>query len=53
MLARNCVSRRLGRDPYDMAEYVALLICQDDARLKARIKSISKRQCGKCAIDSR
>lgn len=48
MLARNCASRRPGRDPYDMAEYVALLIRQDDARLKARIKSISKRQCGKC-----
>jgi len=48
MLARNCASRRPGRDPYDMAEYVALLIRQDDARLKARIKSISKRCCGKC-----
>lgn len=48
MLARNCVSRRPGRDPYDMAEYVALLIRQDDARLRARIKSISKQKCGKC-----
>lgn len=48
MLARNCAARRPGRDPYDMAEYVALLIRQDDARLKARIKSISKKSCGKC-----
>lgn len=48
MLARNCISRRPGRDPYDMAEYVALLIRQDDARLRGRIKSISKQKCGKC-----
>lgn len=48
MLARNCVSRRPGREPYDMAEYVALLIRQDDARLCGRIKSISKRCCDKC-----
>ena len=48
MLARNCASRRPGRDPYDMAEYVALLIRQDDARLRGRIKAISKRCCGKC-----
>lgn len=47
MLARNCVSRRPGRDPYDMAEYVALLIRQDDTRLRCRIKAISKRCCGK------
>jgi len=49
MLTRNCVSRRPGREPYDMAEYVALLIRQDDARLRGRIKSISKQRCGKCS----
>ncbi len=26
MLARNCSARRPGRDPYEMAEYIALLI---------------------------
>ncbi|STU63698.1 Uncharacterised protein [Klebsiella pneumoniae subsp. ozaenae] len=31
-----------------MAEYIALLIRQDDARVRGRIKSISKRRCGKC-----
>lgn len=48
MLARNCAARRPGRDPYEMAEYIALLIRQDDARVRGRIKAISKRRCGKC-----
>lgn len=30
------------RDPYEMAEYIALLIRQDDARVRGRIKSISR-----------
>lgn len=48
MLARNCAARRPGRAPYEMAEYIALLIRQDDARVRGRINSISKRRCGKC-----
>lgn len=48
MLARNCASRRPGRAPYDMNEYIALLIRQDDARVRGRIKSISANRCGKC-----
>ncbi|EPS6961353.1 hypothetical protein ACVG87_004461 [Klebsiella aerogenes] len=48
MLARNCAARRPGREPYDAAEYIALLIRQDDARVRSRIKSISKRLCSKC-----
>jgi len=48
MLARNCAARRPGRDPYEMSEYIAMLIRQDDARVRGRINSISKRQCGKC-----
>lgn len=48
MLARNCAARRPGRAPYEMAEYIALLIRQDDARVSGRIKSIGKRSCGKC-----
>lgn len=48
MVARNCAARRPGKAPYDMAEYIALLIRQDDARVNGRIKSISKRCCGKC-----
>lgn len=48
MLERNCAARRPGRDPYDMAEYISLLIRQDDARARGRIKAISANQCGKC-----
>ncbi|WP_455852729.1 hypothetical protein [Pantoea endophytica] len=48
MLARNCAARRPGREPYEMAEYIALLIRQDDARVRGRIRVISKRKCGKC-----
>ncbi|PNO81414.1 hypothetical protein MC77_022060 [Citrobacter koseri] len=48
MLEQNCAARRPGRAPYDMSEYIALLIRQDDARARWRIKSIGKRRCGKC-----
>ncbi|WP_407084790.1 hypothetical protein [Pluralibacter gergoviae] len=48
MLARNCAGRRPGRAPYEMAEYIALLIRQDDARVSGRIKSLSSRRCSKC-----
>ncbi|HGH4637368.1 TPA: hypothetical protein ACJIWT_003982 [Enterobacter bugandensis] len=48
MLARNCVERRPGREPYELSEYIALLIRQDDARVRGRIKAISANQCGKC-----
>lgn len=48
MLARNCAARRPGRAPYDTAEYIALLIRQDDARVRSRIRSLSERCCGKC-----
>ncbi|HEC0300772.1 hypothetical protein PX092_00995 [Citrobacter freundii] len=48
MLSRNCAARRPGRAPYEMAEYIALLIRQDDARVRGRIKSISANRCGKC-----
>ena len=48
MLEVNCAARRPGRDPYEMGEYIAMLIRQDNARLSGRIKAISTRQCGKC-----
>lgn len=48
MLERNCASRRPGRAPYEMSEYVAMLIRQDDARVRGRIKSIRANRCGKC-----
>ena len=34
MLERNCASRRPGRAPYEMSEYVAMVIRQDDARVR-------------------
>ncbi len=52
MLARNCAARP-SRDPYEMAEYIALLIRRDDARVRGRIKSISRKLCGKCGESSR
>ncbi|MEH4965243.1 hypothetical protein PO428_21900 [Escherichia coli] len=48
MLERNCAARRPGRAAYEMGEYIALLIRQDDARARGRIKSISANRCGKC-----
>lgn len=48
MLALNCAARRPGRAPYDMNEYIALLIRQDNARVRGLIKSISANRCGKC-----
>ncbi|HGY5135388.1 TPA: hypothetical protein ACNV5S_003787 [Citrobacter braakii] len=48
MLTQNCAARRPGRAPYEMSEYIALLIRQDDARVRGRIRSISANRCGKC-----
>ena len=48
MVARNCAARRPGRDPYELNEYIALLIRQDDARLQAQIAELSGQKCGKC-----
>ncbi|RFU89022.1 hypothetical protein [Citrobacter gillenii] len=49
MLAQNCAARRPGRAPYEMSEYIALLIRQDDARVGRHIKAISANRCGKCS----
>lgn len=46
MLEQNCAARRPGRAPYEMNEYIALLIRQDNARVGLRIKSIGKQRCG-------
>lgn len=48
MLEQNCAARRPGRAPYEMGEYIAMLIRQDDARVRGRIKAISANRCGKC-----
>ncbi|AFC22474.1 transcriptional regulator [Pectobacterium phage ZF40] len=48
MLRRNCAARRPGKEPYDMDEYIQMLIRQDDARVRQKIKAIGHRICGKC-----
>jgi len=48
MLKKNCAARRPGREPYDMGEYIALLIRQDNVRANIRFNRISKCQCEKC-----
>ncbi|EOC0590160.1 hypothetical protein ACP25C_15875 [Cronobacter turicensis] len=48
MVARNCAARRPGKDPYELNEYIAMLIRQDDARLQEQIAEMRARQCGKC-----
>ncbi|MEQ5728866.1 hypothetical protein AB7360_03575 [Providencia alcalifaciens] len=48
MLQRNCVLRRPGRGPYDIAEYLSLLIRIDDRSLMALVLELNKKQCKKC-----
>lgn len=48
MLAHNCAARRPGREPYELNEYIALLIRKDAAELAQQIEALSHQQCGKC-----
>lgn len=48
MLDYACVARRPGREPYDRAELVALMIRKFHAELLATQQEQSKRCCGKC-----
>ncbi len=48
MLQQNCALRRPQRDPYDMDEYITMLIRKDNAELQAHLKEQSGRKCGKC-----
>ncbi|EPT7030639.1 hypothetical protein ACVR2T_004415 [Cronobacter malonaticus] len=48
MVARNCAARRPGKEAYELNEYIAMLIRQDDARLQEQIAGMRARQCGKC-----
>ncbi|EPN1614166.1 hypothetical protein ACTV1J_000556 [Cronobacter turicensis] len=48
MVARNCAARRPGKEPYELNEYIAMLIRQDDSRLQEQIAELRARQCGKC-----
>lgn len=46
MLAQNCAARRPGREPYDLNEYVTMLIRRDNAELQHLLKMVG--HCGKC-----
>ncbi|MDK7757723.1 MULTISPECIES: hypothetical protein [Providencia] len=48
MLQRNCVLRRPGREPYDIAEYLSMLIRIDDRSVMSLISELNKRRCKKC-----
>ncbi|AKE95957.1 hypothetical protein CWR40_001169 [Cronobacter sakazakii] len=48
MVARNCAARRPGKEPYELNEYITMLIRQDDARLQEQIAEMQARSCGKC-----
>jgi len=48
MLAQNCAARRPGREPYELSEYITLLIRKDNAELLAKQEELSKKNCGKC-----
>jgi len=48
MLAQNCVARCPGREPYELNEYIALLIRKDAAELAQQIDALGQQQCGKC-----
>jgi len=48
MLAQNCAARRPRREPYELNEYITMLIRKDAAELAQLLKELAKRQCGKC-----
>lgn len=48
MLDYDCAARRPGREPYDRAELVALMIRKFHAELLATQQEQARRCCGKC-----
>ncbi|MDC9606402.1 MULTISPECIES: hypothetical protein [Xenorhabdus] len=48
MLKRNCALRRPGREPYDVNEYLTMLIRMDDRSLKQQVAELQEQCCGKC-----
>ncbi|WP_368875748.1 hypothetical protein [Proteus vulgaris] len=48
MLKRNCVLRMPGREPYDVVEYLQMLIRKDDAEYKRQVEKLSKQKCKRC-----
>ncbi|WP_099133691.1 hypothetical protein, partial [Xenorhabdus ehlersii] len=48
MLKQNCAIRRPGRDPYDVNEYLTMLIRMDDRSLKKQLAKLQHQCCEKC-----
>ncbi|MDC9754557.1 hypothetical protein [Proteus mirabilis] len=48
MLKRNCVLRMPGREPYDVVEYLQMLIRKDDTEYKRQVEKLSKQKCKRC-----
>jgi hypothetical protein len=46
MLRLNCAARRPGRDPYEMAEYLSILIRRDHVEVKEKLSGLTT--CKKC-----
>lgn len=49
MLAQNCAARHPGCEPYELNEYITMLIRKDAAELAQQLEALAKRKCGKCA----
>lgn len=47
-LSKMCQVRAGASEPYDAAEYVALLIDRDWARLQQQLTDLNSQRCGKC-----
>ena len=48
MLAQYCAARRPGREPYELNEYITLLIRKDASELAQQLEVLAHQQCGKC-----
>lgn len=48
MLAQNCAARHPSRKPYELNEYITMLIRKDAAEMAQQLETLVKRQCGKC-----
>ncbi|MEX0632689.1 hypothetical protein M8494_13790 [Serratia ureilytica] len=48
MLRENCVARRPQREPYDLDEYITMLIRKDNAELKSSWRHGINGAAGKC-----
>lgn len=48
MLQRNCALRRPGREPYDIAEYLSMLVRIDDRSVMSLVSELNEGRCKKC-----